>query len=197
MGIQLETRGPRKALTGRMTLNLEEERKEGRSEASALLVMCPSSCLTLPGVEMLSLVCWWHPGFSPHQFNHPCLLPCHTVLMTEASLRSSPVSMGTGTAPEAQLFTYPMLVNSFLWVMDPASLYSTPRLRPEINRLTMRDRDTGPLTLVSIASRTFSDKRARPPWPCPLRPFPLHRSVLNMGLRGSGSHFHLPPHTAL
>lgn len=87
--------------------------------------------------------------------------------MTEASLCSSPVSMGTGTAPEAQLLreslsTYPMLVNSFLWVMDPSSQYSTPHLRPEIKRLTSRDRDTGPLTLVSIASRTFSDENQAP-----------------------------------
>lgn len=60
----------------------------------------------------------------------------------------------------------------------------------------MRDHDTDHWTLVSIASRIFSDKRARPPGSCPFRHFTLHGSVLHVGLRGSGCHFYLPTHTA-
>lgn len=78
-GRAIEDQVPRKALTNKMTVDLKEERAEGKSEASAQLVMGPSSCLALPGTEMLYLVGWCHLGFGPHQFNHPCPLLCRAV----------------------------------------------------------------------------------------------------------------------
>lgn len=73
------------------------------------MVTGPSSCLARVGGTW-ALV---HTGVIAR------LLPCHAVLMTGASLCSSPVSMGTVASPEAQpvpgtLSGCQALANSFL-----------------------------------------------------------------------------------
>lgn len=160
----------------------------------------PRYCLALPRTEMLHLVCWRDLGFGPHPCHHPCALPCHTVLMTGASLCSSQfpwelearleLSHCMGLCPPARCL--PALSSGWKVLLPVFH----PQPQNELNRLTTRGHDTDSLTLVSIASRTFSDKRARSHWSCPCRHFALHCSVLCMGLRGSGSRFLLPTRAA-
>lgn len=81
----------RKALTETITRDLKKEWAQGKSEASAQLVLGASYCLALQGTEILCLLCWGQLGFGPSQFSHHSLLTCHGILMTGATLCSSAV----------------------------------------------------------------------------------------------------------
>lgn len=68
----------RKALTEKITRDLKKEWAQGKSEASAQLVLGASYCLALQGTEILCLLCWvalglWSkPVQSPQSLDMSC-----------------------------------------------------------------------------------------------------------------------------
>lgn len=123
-----------------------------------------SSYLALPGTETLYLVCWWHPGFGHHPTLPPSVSHCTNDGGISAQLSSFHGNWNhTQNSATAWDSVYLPGACQLLPLGDGSRLPTFyPCLRPETNRLTTRDYDTSPLTLVSIASRTFSDKRAGP-----------------------------------